>query len=734
LKIVIRYLRPFAALVALALVLLVGQALGELNLPNITGDIVNVGIQGGGITEALPKQISGKGLITFTRMMPEAEGARFAAAYAAKPGGEALPDAERVFELQTDPNDAALSLLFGQTGSRILQGAMAFAEQQGALGAEAAASAAQEDLTPARFYEFAAVLMMEPALLKSAPVSSEPMLTEQVGKALIKVFYDDLYENYGVAEADTAKIQKTYIYQKGLEMLLLALACGLASVFVGLLSSKISAGLARNLRRAVFAKVQAFSKAEIDCFSTASLITRSTNDVRQVEQFTLMGIRMMAFAPVMGFGGLVMAIRTSPGLSWIIAVSVGALLAILGVVLIVVLPKFKRLQGLIDKLNLVARENLTGLMVIRAYRNEQHEAKRFGESAKNLRKTEHFVYCSMATLLPLLMLLMQGMSMLVIWFGGKAIEKSEIQVGDMLAFVQYSMHIVFSFVFLAMMFVMLPRASVSAGRIKEVLETDITVRDSKTPAAFPEGDATVVFDSVRFRYAGAEEDALSDISFTAKPGQTTAIIGATGAGKTTLVNLLERFYDVTGGAIQINGVDIRSIPQKELRGQIGFVPQSQVLFSGSIQSNVAYGAADMAEEAVRAAIETAQATNFVAEAEGGLEATVAQAGANFSGGQKQRLSIARALARKPKIYVFDDSFSALDYKTDAALRRALRQSTEGAAVFIIAQRVSTILHAEQIIALEDGKIVGIGTHKELLRSCDVYREIAESQLSKEELA
>ncbi|MDR3314775.1 MAG: ABC transporter ATP-binding protein/permease [Oscillospiraceae bacterium] len=737
-KIVFRYLKPFTVLVAFCLVLLFGQAVGELTLPNLMSDIVNTGLQGGGITETLPRQLSGKALITLTRFMTEQDAERFAKAYTPKDAGSDLPEAEQVFLLQAPADDAALSAIFGRTGYFILNEAMTYVKTLQEQGQVIPRNMDADDLSPAVFYEFAGMLMLQPdgiaAELAKPQAAMDPMLYAQVGKSLIKVFYDDLNQNYGVAELNTQKLQREYIYATGAKMLLLALGCGLAAVTVGLLSARVSSGLSRNLRRAVFERVQRFSKAEIDRFSTASLITRSTNDVRQVEMLTLMGIRMLAFAPVMGIGGLIMALRKSVDLSWIIALAVLVLVLVLATVLLVVLPKFKSLQGLIDKLNLVARENLTGLMVIRAYGNEAHEAQRFEQSAENLRKTERFVYCSMATLMPLLQLLMQGMSMLIIWFGGKAIENSTLQIGDMMAFVQYSMHIVFSFLFVAMMFVMLPRASVSANRIKEVLSTEVTVNDAPDALPFPEGRITISFENVDFRYAQAEEDVLSGISFTAKPGQTTAFIGATGSGKTTLMNLLERFYDVTGGAIKINGADIRSIPQSDLRRHIGFVPQKEVLFSGDIRSNVAYGDEAMADATVRKAIEVAQAENFVAETEGGLQAHVAQAGANFSGGQKQRLSIARSLARNPRVYIFDDSFSALDYKTDAALRRALKAYTADATVFIVAQRISTILQAEQIIALDDGKIVGIGTHKELLQTCEIYREIAESQLSKEELA
>jgi len=534
--------------------------------------------------------------------------------------------------------------------------------------------------------------------------------------------------DYGVrSEFETAQLQQTFILRTGGLMLLLALGSGAATAVVVFLSAKISAGFSRDLRRAIFAQVQSFSKAEMDQFSTASLITRSTNDVQQVQTVVMLGLRLIVFAPIMGVGGVVMALRTSPGLGWIIVFAIVLLLITLGLALLVVLPKFQALQGLIDKLNLVSRENLTGLMVVRAFGNEQHEEQRFGFAANMLAKTERFVNRSMAIMMPFLFsVLWNGLQIMIVWFGAQRIEQATLEVGQMMAFMQYAMLVVFSFVFVGMLFVMLPRAAVSAGRIKQVMNTKLTIHDSEVLEGFPEGGVQVEFDNVHFRYAGAEEDALENISFVARPGQTTAFIGATGSGKTTLVNLLERFYDVTGGAIMINGVDIRNLPQSELRKHIGLVPQKAVLFSGDVKTNVSYGT-EIEDELVREAIAIAQSDFAIAH-------EISQGGANLSGGQKQRVSIARALARKPKIYIFDDSFSALDYKTDAALRRALKKNTGDATVFIVAQRVSTILNAEQIVVLEEGKVAGIGTHKELLQHCEVYREIAESQLSKEELS
>jgi len=724
-KIFLKYLKPFALLVALAVALLGAQAASELTMPNYMSDIVNVGLQGGGIAESVPKTLTEQGMGFITTFMTPEDAAAFQRGYE---DNGAAPYKALEFN---DTADGRRADIYNRAAFFFTQKAMGAMREMGLAQGEGQGQMRLEDIPMEQIYGMGAMLAMDPglqdALRAAAETDIDGMITAQVGKAMIPLFYRD-------AGLDTAKIQRDYIYKTGLKMILLTLGTGLAAVCVGLLSARIAAGFSRNVRRAVFTKVQGFSKAEIDKFSIASLITRSTNDVQHVQMFVLMAIRMMVFAPIMGVGGAVMALRKSPGLSWIIGLALAVLVCALVLVLIIVMPKFKSLQKLIDRLNLVSRENLTGLMVVRAFGNEAHEEQRFERAARDLAKTERFINRSMALLMPMMMLLMNGMSMLVTWFGGKAIANSSLQIGDMMAFIQYSMHIIMSFTFVAMMFVMLPRAAVSAGRIKEVLETKVTVNDAPDTKGIPEGPVEVRFHNVSFRYEGAEEDVLSDINFTARPGETTAFIGATGAGKSTLVNLMERFYDVTGGSILFNGVDIRDVPQAHLRGKIGFVPQSAVLFSGTVRSNVDYeGAEQMTDGAVYEALKTAQGEDFVAGLEEGLEAHVAQGGANFSGGQKQRLSIARALARGPGVYVFDDSFSALDYKTDAALRRALKESTEDATVFIVAQRVSTILHAEQIVVLDEGKVAGIGTHRELLTSCEVYREIAESQLSKEEL-
>ena len=725
-KLVLRYIKPFAATVVLAVALLCGQAMGELTMPNLMSDIVNVGLQGGGITEAAPLRLTPRAMRLLTAFMPAEDAAFFQRAYRASDGQWRL-------EEMNAAADEKLGGVYGRAVYAFMAKAAQAMRTMAAMRGEADPGQGNQDLTaaaPEQLYQMGQlVLAANPNLreeLEQLP-PADSQVYAQMGTAFTKLFYRD-------ASMDVDQIQRAYIFKVGLCMVLLATVCGLIAVAVAFLSSRVSAGFARNLRRAVFRKVQSFNSAEIDRFSTASLITRSTNDVQQVQNLILMGIRMMAFAPVMGLGGIIMAVRKSVGLSWIIVLAIVILVCALLLVLVIVMPKFRALQGLIDKLNLVSRENLTGLMVVRAFGNEQHEERRFEKAAFDLARTERFVYRSMAMLMPLVSVLLNGISMVVVWFGAKAIEQSALQIGDMMAFVQYAMHIVFSFMFIAMLFVMIPRANVSIQRITEVLDTERTILDPEQPVDFPEGSSEVTFDHVHFRYDHAEEDVLEDITFTAKPGQTTAFIGATGAGKSTLAKLLERFYDVTAGAIQINGIDIRDMAQAALRKHIGFVPQQAVLFSGDIRSNIAYDLDPLPPDAsLLTPVKVAQAEDFVSEQEEGLAARVEQGGANLSGGQKQRLSIARALARDPKIYIFDDSFSALDFKTDAALRKALKEYTSDATVFLIAQRVSTILHADQIVVLDEGKVAGIGTHKELLGACEVYREIAESQLSKEEL-
>jgi len=522
------------------------------------------------------------------------------------------------------------------------------------------------------------------------------------------------------------------ILNLGLRMLIIALAGGAAAVSVSFLSTRIAAGIARDLRFAVFQKVESFSSREFDAFSTASLITRCTNDINQVQGIFIMGIRMICYAPIMGIGGIIMAVRHAPGMSWIIVLAVLVLICMVIVLVSLVMPKFRLIQNLVDRMNRIARETLNGLMVIRAFGAQDHEKKRFDSVNRELTKTSLFVNQIMILQMPLMQFIMNSAIILIIWTGAHRIAASAMGVGDMMAFIQYTMQIIFSFLFFSMMFVMLPRTAVSADRIAKVLNTEVSIRDSETPSTAGKGAVSgqrVEFKNVSFRYEGATEDALKDISFTAEGGQTTAIIGATGSGKSTLVNLIMRFYDVTGGSIAVNGVDVRSLSQMELRGGIGYVPQKSILLSGPVSFNLRYGKTDASAAEIREGAEIAQILDYIEESPEGFESGIAQGGANVSGGQKQRLSIARALVRDPAILIFDDSFSALDFATDARLRHALEEKRKEVTKIIVAQRVGTIMHADKIVVLEKGKIAGMGKHDELMETCAEYREIAESQFS-----
>ncbi|OQB01819.1 MAG: putative ABC transporter ATP-binding protein [Chloroflexi bacterium ADurb.Bin222] len=540
---------------------------------------------------------------------------------------------------------------------------------------------------------------------------------------------------YAALGMDTGDLQMDFILRSGGAMLLFSLLSISCTIAVGYLSARIAAGVGRDVRKRVFEKVTFFSNAAFDQFSTASLITRSTNDITQVQMVIVMMLRMVIYAPIIGVGGVIHALDKSTSMWWIIALAVTVLLGLILTVFAIALPRFKAIQTLVDRLNLVMREALSGMMVIRAFNMQDHEAARFDKANRNLTDTMLFISRVMVVMMPVMMLIMNGLALLIIWIGSHQVAESAMQVGDMMAFMQYSMQIVFAFLMLSMMFIILPRASVSAGRIADVLDVESDLRDPAAPAAFPEPFAgTVEFRNVCFRYPGAEKDVLHEINFVAKPGETTAFIGSTGSGKSTIVNLIPRFHDVTCGEILVGGVDIRSVTQRDLRDKIGYIPQKGLLFSGTIESNLRYGAAEASAADLEAAATTAQAAEFIFSNPEGLQAEIAQGGANVSGGQKQRLAIARALVKRAPIYIFDDSFSALDFKTDAALRRALKETTAASTIFVVTQRVATIQHAEQIIVLDEGCVVGKGTHRELLESCEVYRDIALSQLGQEEIA
>lgn len=740
----LRYLKPFALSLVAAIVLLFLQAISDLNLPNYMSNIVNVGIQQNGVEHAAPEAISQNGMALMSAFMLPDEKARAEAGYALLDAssenakGDAYasvyPEAGAQLYIRLDADEETLSALdhaFGAATWTMINVMRDYAAAQGG-GASATMPTSAEDIDLTRLYQMLPMLAQLPqeavAAAHEKALANDETILKQSGILLAKAFLTEL-------GADMDAIQSAYILQVGVKMLAIALMGGIATVLVSLISSRISAGAARDLRRDVFARVESFSNNEFDRFSTASLITRCTNDVTQIQMLLTFGIRLVCYAPIMAIGGTMMALQKSTSMAWIIAAACALLIGILLAVVSVATPKFKLIQKLVDKLNLVSRENLTGMMVIRAFATQAHEKERFEDVNGELTATSLFVNRLMTLLMPVMMLVMNGMTLLVVWVGAHQIAESSMQVGDMMAFIQYAMQIIMSFLMISIMFIFLPRAAVSAERIAEVLNTESSVKDPKKPVPFDPGKKGLVeFKNVSFRYNDAEEDAVSDITFTARPGETTAIIGPTGSGKSTVASLIMRFYDATGGQVLVDGVDVRDVRQHDLREKIGYIPQKGTLLSGTIASNLRYGRPEAADGELEVAAGVAQAMEFISEKPEGLEAEIAQGGANVSGGQKQRLAIARALVKKPEIFVFDDSFSALDFRTDAKLRRALAEHTGESAIIVIAQRINTIMHAEQIIVMEDGKIVGRGTHRELLSNCPQYMEIASSQLSKEELA
>lgn len=743
-KKVMRYLGHYWAPILFAIVLLFVQAACDLNLPNYMSQIVNVGLQQGGVENASPDAISAKGMTFLQTFMDESEKADVNASYSLKSVGELensypLNSTEEIYTLNSGVSTETrshLNEIFGQNTWTFINTMKSLQAQSGSSSSMMGntGSGSTSDLSNIDFsklYQMMPMLQKIPASVideaRTEAQQNQQSLLEQSGTILAKNFYEELGVN-------TDSIQQNYIMHQGFLMVLITLASGIASVLVGLISARVAAGISRDLRRDIFSNVEDFSNSEFDKFGTASLITRTTNDVTQIQMFVVFGIRMICYAPIMGIGGVIMAVKKSGSMTWIIALACALLIALILVIFTVAMPKFKIMQKLVDRLNLVARENLSGLMVTRAFSNQKFEEDRFDTANTNLTNTQLFVNRVMVCMMPTMMFIMNGVSLLIVWVGAHQISESAMQVGDMMAFIQYAMQIIMSFLMISVMFIMFPRAAVAGDRIAEVLETKPSIGDPEDPESFDESQKGVIeFKDVCFRYEGADEDVLNHISFTANPGKTTAFIGSTGSGKSTLINLIPRFYDVTSGEILVDGRDIRKVPQKELRSRIGYVPQKGVLLSGTIASNLRYGAPDASDEKIEKVAEVAQASEFINTKPQKMEDSISEGGNNVSGGQKQRLSIARALATNAEIYLFDDSFSALDFKTDAALRKALRLYTSTATILLVAQRVSTIMHADQIIVLEEGKIVGCGTHHELLETCPTYYEIASSQLSKEEL-
>lgn len=730
-----KFLKPYAAAVAAIICILVVQAYCDLSLPTYTSDIVNVGIQQGGIDEALPDTISKKDLNHLLLLVPSDRQKIVKNAYTESV--EKYDYNGTVMELKASVKEDEkkmdrLSEILGKpmlmaagfdSGSDMTQKI----EEQMRTQMSGIPNVDKMDI-----YDMLEFMGAEGrnALIGQMDQQMDSMQDSMIAQAAAG-YIKDAYTHIGI---DTDQIETTYILRTGAKMLALAFLGMAASILVGLLASRVGAGVGRRLRENVFRKVVGFSNAEFDKFSTASLITRSTNDIQQIQLLLVMILRMVLYAPIMAIGGIWKVFHTNVGMSWIIGLAVAVIIVIVGFLFLVVMPKFKLIQNQVDKLNLVSREILTGLSVIRAFGTQKHEEERFDDANKALTKTNLFVNRAMTFMMPLMMFVMNSIAVLIVWVGGHSINDGAMQVGDMMAFIQYTMQIIMAFLMICMISVMLPRAAVSAGRVDEVLTSETLIHDPGNPSHIPEeGKGKVVFDHVSFRYPGAEEDVLHDISFTAEPGKTTAFIGSTGCGKSTLVNLIPRFYDVTDGKITIDGKDIRNVSQHELREKLGYVPQKAVLFSGDIASNILYGNPEGSEAEMTEAATIAQATEFIEQKKKKYKSIISQGGSNVSGGQKQRLSIARAIAKHPDVYIFDDSFSALDYKTDATLRAKLKEKTSESTVMIVAQRISTILHADQIIVLDDGQIVGKGTHKELLKTCEAYYQIASSQLSEKEL-
>ena len=730
-----QFLKPYAPRVLLILCVLVVQAYCDLSLPTYTSNIVNVGIQQSGIDEEIPENISEEEMNRLLLFVPEDDRQDIQDAY--EKSSESFDYDGEVLTLK-DSVKSDNEKLDALTEEMKLPMMLTAGFENGSDTTKQMEGQLKEQMSQVPGIEKMSVFDIFGMMDDTQRAAIVDKITEQMDKMPDSIldqaaisYVKSTYEQIGL---DTGHMSTVYILKTGAKMLGLAALGMAASILACLMASRVGAKVGRGLRRDTFRKVIGFSNAEFDKFSTASLITRSTNDIQQIQLLTVMILRMVLYAPIMAIGGILKVSKTNVNMFWIIGLAVLLIVMVVAVLFIVVMPKFKIVQNMVDKLNLVSREILTGLPVIRAFHTEKHEEERFDKANKDLTKLNLFVNRAMTFMMPTMMLVMNGITVLIVWVGGHSINDGAMQVGDMMAFIQYAMQIIISFLMICMISVMLPRAAVSAERVDKVLKSETKIHDPKEPKTLPKnGKGEVAFEHVSFHYPGAEEDVLHDITFTAKPGETTAFIGSTGCGKSTLVNLIPRFYDVTEGRITIDGQDVRDLTQHELRDKLGYVPQKGVLFSGSIASNIMFGNPAGSEQEMTEAAQIAQAVEFIDTKPERYKSPISQGGANVSGGQKQRLSIARAIAKHPDVYIFDDSFSALDYKTDTVLRSALKEKTTDSVVLIVAQRISTILHAEQIIVLDDGKIVGKGTHEELLKTCDAYYQIAASQLSESEL-
>ena len=737
-KKLLKYLRPFAGAIIVAIMLLFVQAISDLSLPSYMSNIVNIGIQQKGIEDAVPKAIKSSELnklLLFTnsddkkvvednyKLIRKEELSNDDYEKYIKQYPELAN--EDIYVLDTKSKDVKRKLNEILGRPMLITSLFESGDATKVMGDSGNVMAAPEGVDMANMDPFMMLSNMPEEqvleIIKGINEKLDEMPESMVTQSAV-TYVREQYKELGI---DIDKVQTNYLFMAGAKMLGVALIGTIAAVIVTFIAARIAAALGRNLRKDVFNKVVGFSNAEFDRFSTASLITRTTNDIQQIMMLIVMGLRIVFYAPILGIGGIVKVVKSGAGMGWVIVVAVVSILSLVGVLFVFAIPKFKMVQKLVDKLNLVTRESLTGMLVIRAFSTEKYEEEKFERANMNLTKTNLFVNRAMSMMMPLMMFIMNGVTLLIVWVGSHRVDSGVMQVGDMMAFMQYVMQIIMAFLMISMVSVILPRALVSAGRVSEVLNTDIAIKNIENPVSFKvEEKGEIEFKNVSFKYPGADEYILKDINFKAKSGETTAFIGSTGSGKSTLINLIPRFYDVTSGEILIDGENIKNVSLHDLREKIGFVPQKGMLFSGTIESNLKYGGEHISDEYMHKAAEIAQATEFISSKESGFNTEISQGGTNVSGGQKQRLAIARALAKNSEIFIFDDSFSALDFKTDAKLRKAINEELSDSTLLIVAQRISTIMNAEQILVLDEGKVVGKGTHKELMENCEVYRQIA----------